>query len=136
MLLHDEFRRERDAVQSIENWNVFYRKWLNNASWPTKSKEKLNDEAKHKCAPISIGGRTWGFTFFNDDISPEARYEYFFALKSIGDPLKFPNERQLPKTAELGFSQQCPYCEISTNEIGDDRCPKCKRQLILFRSAS
>ena len=134
MLQRDLFYKERQAVRSLEDWRSFYKKWLDNSSWPTKPPELIREEGLKKLGPVLIGGRIWGFTSFNDDISPEARYEYVFTMKTIGDPLKFPHEAELPRTAAEGFSQHCPYCELSTNDVGDDICPQCGRKLVYVRS--
>jgi hypothetical protein len=135
MLHLDQFRKEREAVRTLDDWETFDKKWLDNTSWPTKTADVLREEGKRKRGPVSIGGRSWGFTDFNDDISPEARYEYFYTLATVGDPINFPDEKSVPKTADEGFRQECPYCEIWTDEIGDDVCPKCRRKLVFGRSS-
>ena len=59
----------------------------------------------------------------------------FSALRNLGEPLIFTDENNIPKTTEYGWSQDCPYCEISTTDIGDDICPKCGRKLLYDRVA-
>ncbi len=81
--------------------------------------------------PLRLGGREWIYTNSVYDISPEARYEYFYALRMVGAPFQFPTWKTSPKTADRGWRQECPYDEISTAEIGDPICPKCGRKLVL-----
>lgn len=134
MAHYDQFCEERKSVQTLEDWKVFSKKWLNNFSWPTKSAATLQEERTRKKGPVSIGGRSWGFTYRNDDISPETRFEYALTVNMFRT-LRFPGEESLPKTAEYHFYQECPYCEIWTDEIGDNICPLCGRTLLLGRSA-
>jgi len=135
MLKPEQFQRDRKKVLSLDEWKAFYKKWLDTKSWPKKSPDVRREEGKRKRGPVWLGGRLWGFTNFNYDISPEARYEYFFALRTVGGPLKFPDEVELAKTAENGFYQECPYCEIATDQIGEEDCPQCGRKLLYNRRA-
>lgn len=131
----EKFLEERSQIRSKEDWMSFQKKWLDNRSWPMKSPEQRRFEYNHYDFPKQIKGRLWGYIEFNDDISPECRYEYCWTLSVIGRKFKFPEEIDLPKTRENGFFQYCPFCQISTSEIGKDICPQCSRQLLLNRFA-
>jgi hypothetical protein len=131
----DRFRAERDQLRDLPGWKLFQRKWLNNATWPTKSDDQVRREQAGRDSPMRLGGRLWGWLSDRDDISPEARYEYCWTLEVVGRPLRFPDEAELPKTSAMGFYQYCPYCEIATDEIGSEECPTCGRQLLYGRWA-
>lgn len=133
MLKPEQFRSDREEVRTLDDWKAFNKKWLIRISWPKKSPDVQRAEAQKKKGPVLIGRRLWSFTNFNFDISAEARYEFFFALRTVGWPLKFPDQVELPKTAENGFYQECPYCEIATTEIGEEICPQCERKLLYHR---
>jgi hypothetical protein len=131
-----EFDVERREVRTLEQWRNFAAKWFDRAQWPQKSPEQLQAESTNKQGPFSLGGRTWGYTSWVYDLTPEARYEYFATLRGIGDPLRFPDATRQPHRAEDGWSQECPYCEISTTELREPVCPRCGRELIYQCSAS
>ena len=91
-------------------------------------------ESAHKRGPLRVGGRLWSYTSWVYDLSPDARYVYFSTLRRVGDPIRFPGSRAGAGGTAAGSdahsAQECPYCEISTAEIGDDLCPQCGRQLV------
>lgn len=134
MIHLDQFRKERELVRNIDDWKSFFRKWLDSRTWPVKSVDVLRIEGKRKIGPIQMGGRSWGFSNLNLDISPEARYEYVYTFSKVGTPIKFPKEKNDPKTADRGYRQECPHCEIWTSQIGDRVCPRCGRELVFGRS--
>lgn len=131
----DVFRAERDQARDLTGWKQFQRKWLNNATWPTKSDDQVRREQAGRVSPMRLGGRLWGWKGDRVDISPEARYEYFWTIEVVGRPLRFPDEATLPRTSAQGFYQYCPYCEIMTDDIGPEECPTCARQLLYGRWA-
>src|SRR5262245_35505463 len=131
--IHD-FDHHRRSLRSEQDWIEFVQKWFPTDSWPLKSPQQLSEESIRKAGPIELGGRSWVFTSWVYDLDPEARYEYFWTLVMVGHPLVFPNSGR-PSSTDLtppGWSQQCPYCEISTDERGDPTCPRCGR-LLLWR---
>lgn len=85
--------------------------------------------------PVKLGGRSWSYTFGSYDLTPEARYEYCWTMAKVGSPLKFPHEAGRKKKPKEGWRQECPYCEISTDELGEAVCPKCGRELADVRYA-
>ena len=126
-----KFRADLAGVKTIEDWLTFQKEWFDTANWPKKSRDQRASESAKKRGPVKIGGRTWSYTNWTYDLSPEARYEYFWALRMVGAPLKFPDWHKSPKIAANGWRQECPYDEISTDGIGDSTCPKCGRKLVL-----
>ena len=131
----DEFRKERASISTLDEWMAFAKKWLDTEDWLLKTAGQTEAEGMRKCGPVVLGGRKWVYTSWNYDVSPEARYEYFYTLRGFGDVVRFPEVRSVPKTAENGYRQECPYCEISTREIGGPTCPTCGRALIFTRYA-
>ena len=129
-----EFDAERRRVRTPEDWRVFASKWFDASSWPMKTPEQRAAESAHKRGPLRVGGRLWSYTSWVYDLSPDARYVYFSTLRRVGDPIRFPGSRAGAGGTAAGSdahsAQECPYCEISTAEIGDDLCPQCGRQLV------
>ena len=133
MIHRNDYETDKKRVRSLEDWKLFAQKWFKEAEWPRKSSEQLTAESKWKRGPVRLSGRVWTYKFFPYDLTPEARYEYFLTLREVGGPIKFPDEVQMEKSPELGWRQECPYDEISTDEIGEPICPLCQRRLILER---
>jgi len=131
-----EFDKERRQLHTLEQWRTFAAKWFDTAQWPMKSPEQQKRESSYKQGPFTLGGRQWGYTTWVYDLTPEARYEYFATLRGIGDPLRFPEATNAPRRPEDGWRQECPYCEISTSDLGDAVCPRCGRELIYESYAS
>jgi hypothetical protein len=129
MLQHEEYLAEKQRVRSVEDWQKFAAKWFDRSNWPEKDEAQLAEEAPLKRGPVRLGGRLWGYTFFIYDLSPEARCEYLTTVRTLGDPILFPDAANREKVPEEGWSQRCPYCEISTYEMGDETCPQCGHAL-------
>lgn len=123
-----EFDAERRRVRTLADWKALAARWFDLPAWPTRSQEQRLAESAGKQGPVSLGGRRWSYTSWAYDLTPEARYEYFATLRRIGDPLRFPGTKAGPGKA--GWRQECPHCEISTDEPGDPVCPRCGRELI------
>ena len=131
----DAFDADRRAVRTPADWRAFRDKWLDAAHWPMKTSEQRAAEARGKQGPVELGGRRWSYTTWVYDLTPEARYEYFLTLTTVGNPLLFMRGPDEPPTApRRGWAQECPYCEISTAEIGDETCPRCQRLLLRTQS--
>ncbi len=128
----EEYGRDKERVRSIEDWRAFAKKWFNQSKWPKKDAGQIAAESSRrlKSGPLRLGGRTWSYTTHYYDISPEAEYEYSSTVWQIGNEICFPEGRNSPKRAEDGWCQECPYCEISTAELGEATCPQCGRKLI------
>ncbi len=125
-----EYENEKQQVKTEKDWIVFRNKWFDISNWPEKQADQLAKESLNKKGPLLIGGRKWGYRTLICDISPEARYEFCYTYYTVGYKFIFPEYMDEPKTARNGWSQECPFCEISTHEIGDEECPICKRKLI------
>ena|SRR5579884_1921127 len=128
---NEAFWADLRSVKTLPDWMRFQREWFDTANWPKKTSSQLAQESVRKRGPVTIGGREWSYTNWVYDLPPQSRYDYFWALRMVGAPLKFPDWRASPKTAENGWRQECPFDEISTSEIGEPICPKCGRELIL-----
>jgi len=127
----EEFRAERERVRTLEGWLAFQKKWFDTSGWPVKSSEQLAAESLGKRGPFVLRGRTWGYTTLTYDLTPEARYEYTWTWHTVGDPIKFPHLKDRPTLPPgEGWEQECPYCEISTRDLGEEECPICRRQLV------
>jgi|GEM_PF-5454229 len=135
MIQFQKYSQEKQNIKTYNDWQKFKRKWFDKKNWPQKTPSQLAEESKNKIGPFKIGGRLWGYTTYIYDITPEARYEMFSVLRNLGEPLVFTDEKYIPKTANNGWSQDCPYCEISTTDIGDEICPKCSRKLLYALAA-
>ncbi len=131
----EKYNKEKQNIKTFDDWQKFNKKWFDKKNWPQKTSSQFAEDSKNKISPCQLGGRLWGYTTYIYDITPEARYEMFSALRNLGEPLIFTDENNITKTAEYGWSQDCPYCEISTTDIGDDICPKCGRKLLYDRVA-
>ncbi len=128
----EEYNKEKQAIKTLEDWRRFKKKWFDWQNWPRKTAAQQR-EYEIKCKnPIQAGGRTWHHTLLLLDITPEARYEYSVTSDEIGFPLAFPNGIHKPQDLSntYGWSQECPFDEIATDEIGDEICPVCGRKLI------
>ena len=133
MVQPDEYERDKLLVEDLPGWIEFARKWFPTNDWPRKGPEHAATEPSRPWEPVVLGGRRWRRVSYAYDITPEARYEYIYTKCTLGDPLKYPHERDSPRTAGEGWRQQCPYCQIQTEEIGDDICPSCGRKLVFIR---
>ena len=127
----EEFKAERERVRTLENWQAFQKRWFDTSHWPRKSRQQLATESLGKQGPFVLRGRTWSYSTTTYDLSPEARYEYSWTCHTVGDPLRFPHLKGRPEPPPgEWWEQECPYCEISTREIGEETCPQCRRELV------
>lgn len=125
------FDRERRSLRSLKEWHAFRKRWFCDEDWPRKSSEQLKSEGVVQRKSISRlrDGRRWAPGFWLFDLTPEARYEYFWTVFVIGSPLEEPRWNKAPRTPATGWQQECGYCQISTWDMGDDVCPRCGRAL-------
>ena len=129
------YNADKAKVVTLEDWVAFSQKWFPWKTWPRKSDAQVRAEAPGKRGWLDLGGRRWSYVNYVYDLSPEDRYEYIYTERMLGDPLRFPQGKDDPKTADEGWAQQCPYCEITTTQIGADVCPQCGRKLAFTRRA-
>ncbi len=125
----EEFARERDAVRTLEDWQVLNLTWFDRSSWPRKTPDRYAEDQARKRGPVQLGGRTWRFFSDGLDLDPVARYELHDTIHRVGDPLVFPHLLATPREALAGWVQECGFCEITTDELGDETCPQCGRRL-------
>jgi hypothetical protein len=129
----DEYLAEKGRIDSLDRWKEFLKRWFRTMDWPRKSAEQVRSESASRRGLLSAGGRTWRYTSYAYDIDPEARYEYISTLRSIGQPLRSPEDYAGKKDARDGWVQECPFCEIETVELGAEECPQCGRKLVFNR---
>ena len=132
LIRFEEYNKEKQAIENIEDWIRFNKKWFNTKDWPKKTEVQKEEYSRKSKNTIQLDGRTWFYTFLLYDLTPEARYELIRTSNEIGMPLVFPNGVHKPKDLSNtnGWTQECPYDEIATLEIGDEICPLCGRKLI------
>lgn len=123
---------EKDKIRSLEDWLVFRNKWFDVENWPKKTKKQYEKESVEFEDFISSDGRNWWSKKYFYDIDKEARYEFETTNHDIGYLYMFPDSVNQDKTEKDGWMQECPYCGIVTNEIGNEFCPKCSRKTIFI----
>ena len=122
----EAYYAEAQRLGSLEDWTTFEQRWFDRAAWP----QRQCAGARTVRHPQAIKGRRWMQTFFSYDLTAEARYHYFAVLLAFGTPLRFPGLSYDPKGTDEHWTQHCPHCEISTHDLGDQRCPLCTRVLL------
>ncbi|MBI3552161.1 MAG: hypothetical protein HY077_06560 [Elusimicrobia bacterium] len=127
------FDCERRSIRSLKEWYAFQKRWFRDEDWPTKSSEQLRSEGVKQRKLISRirDHRRWTAVVWMIDLTPEARYEYFWTRYVIGLRLEGPlwKKKPLQRTFAMGWHKECGYCQISTWDRGDDICPQCGRAL-------
>ncbi|WP_282610757.1 hypothetical protein [Pelagibius sp. Alg239-R121] len=122
----EDYYAEAESLVSQDDWMAFDKKWFDRAGWPQRQYAGAT-RVPHRQA---IKGRRWMPTFCSYDLSAEARYHYFAVLLTFGTPLRFPGLRYSVNRTDEHWTQHCPHCEISTHDLGDERCPLCARVLL------
>jgi hypothetical protein len=129
--MHDleRFRAELAAVRSPADWHRFKAAWFADQPWPRR-------EADAEAIPPSAlvhAGRTFQRGSLTDQLTPEARYEYFVAL-ALGFSALFPPAER-PGAPGVAIRWSCPACQLFSDEAGDPACPECGRPLLAMRRA-
>lgn len=125
----ETFRRELGELRSLDDWRRFRGRWFGDQPWPRRTAEALA-AAQARGATEVHGGRTFNRTPLPDDLTDDARYEFFAALEAVF-PVLFPGAADPPGAGGIRF--QCPACELWTDEPGGERCPACGRRLLRLR---
>ncbi|HEY9841629.1 MAG: hypothetical protein ACAI44_35830 [Candidatus Sericytochromatia bacterium] len=128
----ETFDRARRAIHTLEEWQVFKQHWFDKTDWPDKnSKAQLirEDIQKRELIAQIQDGRRWGPGYWLVDLTAEARYEYFWTLYVIGEPLENPRWNTVKRTEASGWYQECRFCEIFTPDLGSEVCPNCGRAM-------
>jgi hypothetical protein len=129
----DTFRRELAAIRSLADWQRFRARWFADQPWPKRTPEALAARAAEGTT-LTLGGRAFHRVPLQDDLTEDARYEYFAAFSAI-TPILFPDAAEQPGAGGAGARFQCPACETWTDEPGGDDCPACGRKLLRLRLA-
>lgn len=134
MKYREECNQEKQSIRTVEEWIRFRNKWYDSKGWPKKSSEQITNETEFKRRLTSgkLGGRSWAYSYLMHDLTPEAIYELFYTSYHVGFKLTNPELYYSKKEAgpEVYWEQDCPFCGISTREIGDEDCPVCARSMI------
>lgn len=123
-----EFRAALAEVRTPDGWLRFKARWFDDQPWPRRDPAAV--EAR-RTGPAALGGRTFTKAPLPDDLTPEARYEYFAALQA-GFGALFP-AAEAPGAPGVRVRLHCPACEHFTDEPGEPACPGCGRPLLMMR---
>ena len=129
----DAFRRALAEVRTPADWTRFKARWFADQPWPRRSPEALA-AAGAGDRTVVLAGRTFTRVALPDDVTPEARYEFFAAL-ARGFEVLFPAPGDQPGAGGSAVRYQCPACEMWTDDPGDPGCPACGRRLLRMRVA-
>ena len=124
-----EFQAALAQVRTTEDWLAFKRAWFHDQPWPRRSPEAL--QALRPGEPVQGGGRTFRRAPLPDDLTPEARYQYFAALQAGFAALYPPSDA--PGSPGVRVRWQCPACELWSDDEGGPECPACGRPLLRMR---
>lgn len=127
----DAFRRALAEVRTPDGWARFKARWFADQPWPQRPREAIG--AARPGEEVVLGGRAFVRAPLPDDLSPEARYEYFAAL-GVGFAAVFSPE-DAPGADGSGVRFHCPACEMWTDDPGEPACPGCGRPLLRMRRA-
>jgi hypothetical protein len=124
-----EFQADLARVTTTEAWLAFKRTWFHDQPWPRRSPQAI--QALRPGETIQGGGRTFRRAPLPDDLTAEARYQYFAALQA-GFAVLYPPE-EAPGAPGVRVRVQCPACELWSDDAGGPSCPECGRPLIRLR---
>jgi hypothetical protein len=125
----DDFKAALARVRTPGEWLAFKTTWFDDLPWPKRSAEAL--QALREAPPPPTAGRTFRRSPLPDDLTPEARYQYFAALQAGFGVLFAPEEA--PGQPGVAVRHHCPACELFSDEPGGPTCPGCGRPLLLMR---
>lgn len=125
-----DFRSALAQVKDAAGWSAFKATWFADQPWPRRSPEAV--QALRPGETLQHGGRTFRRAPLPDDLTAEARYQYFAALRA-GFAALFPGDR--PGDAGTSVRHHCPACELYTDQPGGPSCPECGRPLLEMRLA-
>jgi len=125
----DRFRTELAEVRTPGDWQRFRAAWFADQPWPRRPPGPAAEVAP----PPRPGGRGFQRAPLPDDLTPEARYQYFAALGHGFSALFPPAER--PGAPGVAVRWSCPACQLYSDEPGDPACPECGRPLLAMRHA-
>lgn len=126
-----EFQAALSRVATAEEWLAFKRTWFHDQPWPHRSPQAL--QARKPGEVVTGGGRIFRRAPLPDDLSAEARYQYFAALQA-GFAALYPPE-EAPGAPGVAVRVHCPACELMSDDAGGPSCPECGRPLLRLRLA-
>jgi hypothetical protein len=124
-----EFRAALAGVRTAEAWARFQSEWFGDRPWPRR--EAAAVQALGPGERIEGGGRTFFRAPLPDDLTAEARYEYFAALQAGFAALFSPEEA--PGRPGVRVRVHCPACEMWSDDPGGEACPACGLRLLVMR---
>jgi hypothetical protein len=127
----DAFHRALAEVRTAEAWAAFKARWFADQPWPHRTPEEIR--AARPGETEVLAGRRFVRAPLPDDVTPDARYEYFAAL-SAGFAAVFP-PADAPGAGGTPVRFHCPACEMFTDDPGEAACPRCGRSLLRLRVA-
>ena len=125
----DAFRAALSQVHTVEAWLAFKARWFADQPWPHRSPEALG--ALRPGEYLTFGARRFRRVPLPDDLTAEARYQYFAALTVGFAALYPPGDR--PGAPGVAVRHHCPACELLTEQPGGPSCPECGRPLLAMR---
>ncbi|MBK9516062.1 MAG: hypothetical protein IPO09_01680 [Anaeromyxobacter sp.] len=124
-----EFKAALAEVRTTDQWMAFKRHWFADQPWPHRAPEVVQSLGPGEL--VEAGGRTFRRAPLPDDLTPEARYEYFAALQA-GFSALFP-PAEAPGAPGVKVRVQCPACELWSDDEGGLECPVCARTMLQLR---
>jgi hypothetical protein len=124
-----EFKEALRRVASAQAWQAFKQAWFHDQPWPRRSPQAM--QALKPGETVQGGGRTFRRAPLPDDLTAEARYQYFAALQA-GFAAVFTAE-EAPGAPGVRVRWQCPACELWSDDAGGPSCPECGRPLLRLR---
>jgi len=124
------FRTALEAVTDTPSWMAFKAAWFGDQPWPRRAPEAI--QALRPGEAVVHGGRTFRRAPLPDDLTAEARYQYFSAMQR-GFAALFPKS-DAPGAPGVPVRHLCPACEIWSDDAGDPACPECGRPLLQMRN--
>jgi hypothetical protein len=124
-----EFKAALARVASPAEWIGFKQAWFDDKPWPRRTPEEL--EALEPGAQVALGGRIFQRAPLPDDLTAEARYQYFAALQ-VGFGVLYA-KADAPGQPGVRVRFHCPACEHWSDDPGGPACPGCGRPLLLMR---
>jgi hypothetical protein len=124
------FHAALEAVKDTPTWMAFRAHWFADQPWPRRTPGDI--QALRPGETAVHGGRTFHRAPLPDDLTEEARYQYFSAMQR-GFAALFPPS-DAPGAPGVPVRHLCPACEHWTDDAGDPGCPQCGRALIQMRN--
>jgi hypothetical protein len=129
MLRLADFQAALARVSTAAEWMAFKAEWFADQPWPRRP----GPPEPESTGVFTAGERTFHGAPLPDDLTPEARYQYFAAL-AHGFSALFPAAER-PGAPGVAVRWSCPACQRYSDEDGEAACPWCGRPLLAMRRA-